>query len=138
MFKRLTEYPDGMDSSRMGEIVVTYADLVLAFGEPSEGDEYKVSGEWMFFDEDSGAYFAIYDWKCTNLYDADLPSIEQFRSSNRACTFNIGGNHVMPVQEFINGVKGRIEWIKVGKPFQEIVLGAPAPKLTGVTGGFYE
>lgn len=44
------------------------------FGEPSRGDEYKVSHEWIFESEHyPGKVFSIYDWKATSLYSSDLP-----------------------------------------------------------------
>jgi hypothetical protein len=112
----------GNGTSRMGEMQVSYKDLVLAFGEPMESDGYKVSGEWIFIDEDNGEVFTIYDWKSTNLYDSDAPSVETFRSLNHPVTFNIGGNHKGSVEEFKSLILTQIEYVKCGKPFEQIVL----------------
>ena len=49
-------------TSRMGDMNVRYKDLVLAFGEPAESDEPKVSGEWVFVEEESGEVFTLSDW----------------------------------------------------------------------------
>ncbi len=66
-----------------------YKHMRELFGEPNESDGYKVSGEWVF-EATNGDVFTVYDWKSTNLYDSDLPSVEEFRASG-VNTFNIGG-----------------------------------------------
>lgn len=54
-----------------------YAELEALFG-PAPHGEYKVSTSWVFSDP-AGRVATIYDWKTTNLYDADGPSVEEFR-----------------------------------------------------------
>jgi len=112
-------------TSGMGNIEVKYKDLVLAFGEPMESDEFKVSGEWIFLEEESGEVFTIYDWKSTNLYDSDLPSVEKFRNLNHAVEFNIGGNHKGSIERFKSLILKQIEYVKTDNPFREIVLQIP-------------
>lgn len=74
----------------IGHVDVAYADLVAAFGEPIESDNFKVSGEWILVDDENRVY-TIYDWKSTNLYDPHLQSVEEFRSNPNPQRFNIGG-----------------------------------------------
>jgi hypothetical protein len=112
----------GNGTSLMGYIDVKYSDLVLAFGEPMESDGYKVSGEWIFIEEESGEVFTIYDWKSTSLYDSDLKSVEQFRALKCKMTFNIGGNHKGSVERFKSLILKQIEYVKIGKPFEQIIL----------------
>lgn len=60
-------------------LCASYKDLVAVLGEPEESDGYKVSSEWTLTREGGGCV-TIYDYKCTNLYDDDLPSVEEFRA----------------------------------------------------------
>ena len=45
----------------------TYEELVGCFGEPEEGDGYKVQAEWILTFED-GTVATIYDWKMGECY----------------------------------------------------------------------
>ena len=45
-----------------GEITASYEDLVEAFGEPTEGDEYKTDAEWCVKFAD-GTIATVYNWK---------------------------------------------------------------------------
>ncbi len=76
-------------TSLKGEVLANYSELETLFGEPLEGD-YKISGEWVFEDAD-GNVFTLYDWKETELYDEDLPSVRKFRASKEPVSFHIGG-----------------------------------------------
>jgi hypothetical protein len=105
----------------MGEIKAVYKDLELAFGIPLPGDEFKVSGEWIFKNDD-GVVFTLYDWKSTSLYDDGLPSVEEFRTYDKPVHFNIGGNHKGDVDAFKEFIKASIDYAKVGKPFEEAVM----------------
>ena len=113
-------------TSRMGYMDVRYKDLVLAFGEPEESDDHKVSGEWVFVEEESGEVFTIYDWKSTNLYDSEYPSVERFRNCNHEVQFNIGGNHKGSVERFKSLILKQIEYVKLDNPFREVVLQIPS------------
>jgi hypothetical protein len=58
----------------MDEIEIAPARVVATFGPPfSRGDEYKISGEWVFLD-DAGLVFTLSDWKATSLFDPSFPS----------------------------------------------------------------
>lgn len=119
--------PDMNRVSRMGQAEFVFSDLVLAFGMPGKSDEYKVSGEWVFHNSETNECFTIYDWKKTNLYDSDAPSIQQFRANPNPQVFNIGGNHVGFVSDFIALVNAQIEWVNTHKPFEQIVIGETKP-----------
>jgi hypothetical protein len=114
------EFSNG--TSRQGDIQVKYKDLVLAFGEPMESDGYKVSGEWVFLNEETGDVFTLYDWKSTSLYNHSLPSVETFRNRDIAMQFNIGGHGSSNLESFKRFLLRQIEYAKLDKPFEEIVL----------------
>jgi hypothetical protein len=50
----------------MGEVQVAPALIVRRFGLPGPGDDYKVSGEYVFIDQ-NGEPFVVHDWKSTSL-----------------------------------------------------------------------
>lgn len=57
-----------------------YYQITEKFGPPNnEGDDYKVSTEWVF-ESDAGDVFTVYDYKETSLYDTGLPSVAVFRT----------------------------------------------------------
>jgi hypothetical protein len=75
-----------------GYVVLKPAALVRRFGEPQEGDGYKVSGEYIFEDS-KGNIYTLYDWKSTTLYDCEAalrPS--ELWASEELFKFNIGGS----------------------------------------------
>ena len=76
MFK-LTDNPK-YGTSLQSYIKCSYVQLEKLFGTPQHSDEYKVSSEWIFHDEE-GNEATLYDYKETNLYDQDLPTVEEFR-----------------------------------------------------------
>ena len=53
---------------KVGAVKSNYQKLKAVFGEPGEGEGYKVSMEWLLEDS-KGRLFSIYDWKMSNLYD---------------------------------------------------------------------
>jgi hypothetical protein len=53
---------DTNGTSLQGHIQANYADLVQAFGEPTNGDEYKVDAEWNIVFSD-GTRASVYNWK---------------------------------------------------------------------------
>lgn len=76
-------------TSLSGYVDIAPATLVKVFGEPEEGDAYKVSGEYAFSD-DAGNAFTVYDWKHTSLYDGGGPSPAQFWAETESYEFHIG------------------------------------------------
>lgn len=109
-------------TSYKSSIQLVYSDIVRAFGEPVEFDEYKVSGQWTFHDPSTGAVFTLYDWKSTSLYSSDLPSVTEFRSSSTPAIFNIGGNGIGDVNEFKTLLLKQIEYAKKHEAEIEIAL----------------
>lgn len=109
-------------TSRIGEIKLLYSDIVKAFGEPDESDEYKISGEWVFHNPETNEVYTLYDWKSTNLYDSFLPGVREFRNSKTPVTFNIGGYQVNDILNFKMFLKSQIDYAKVGKAFEDVVL----------------
>ena len=73
-----------------GYICASYEELVTLFGKPNNGDGYKTSGEWYFTDDNGKTSYTLYDWKSTNKYDKDMPSVKKFRLLKNQI-FNIGG-----------------------------------------------
>ena len=76
-----------------------------------ESDEYKVSGEWIF-ESETGDVVTLYDWKSTDLYDTDLPSVEEFRQESRY-DFHVGAKDKMTAlmfnEWFMNQITPKIE-----------------------------
>ena len=77
-------------TGRVSEITVSPALLVAAFGAPGGADGYKVSGHYVFAN-DEGDVFTVYDWKMTSLYEAGNPSPGEFWNRDEPIQFNIGG-----------------------------------------------
>lgn len=90
----------------VGHIHTNYQSLEDAFGEPTECDEYKVSGEWRFKDNNSKEVFTIYDWKQTSLYDADYPTVDEFREDLTKTDFSVGGK--TDATKFIDWVHSKL------------------------------
>lgn len=91
MFK-LSQDADINGTHRQSEIRVAPARLIEVFGKPIECDGYKVSGEYVFENQE-GDVFTLYDWKATTLYDPEwgvTPS--DFWSQTCLRDFNIGGH----------------------------------------------
>lgn len=77
-------------TSFQGYLGASYAQLVGVLGESTHGasGDGKVSTEWALTFE--GEPFTVYDYKETNLYDADCPSVEEFRRME-SYAWHIGG-----------------------------------------------
>jgi hypothetical protein len=105
-------------------IEVPYGDIQRVFGAPEEGDGYAISGEWRFSD-DHGNVFTLYDWKATNLYYSDYPTIMEFRTNDEPQEFHIVGNDPAPAKRFKDWLMVKIN---EGKP-----LFKPAKEFNGMT-----
>ena len=68
---RLSPSADTTGITSMGEIEVSPALIVQRFGPPACGDDYKVSGEYVFTGE-NGKLFIVHDWKSTSLWESEL------------------------------------------------------------------
>jgi len=89
-------------TSLRGYITATYDELVAAFGQPSNGDNYKVQAEWaiLLTDEDEKQYVAtIYDWKCGDCYNGPGNGIP----AEAITSWNVGG-HTSYVLELLERV----------------------------------
>ena len=88
----LNQNADTNGTHRQSEIEVAPARLIEVFGQPIACDGYKVSGEYVFENQE-GDVFTLYDWKATTLYCPDYgvtPS--DFWSQTCRRDFNIGGH----------------------------------------------
>lgn len=70
-----------------GEITAGYHELVSLFGEPHEGDGYKVDAEWDVQFED-GTVATIYNWKDGNNYNEGSGT-----PTDKINNWHIGGMH---------------------------------------------
>ena len=89
----------------IGEINVSYDNLVKLFGEPQlklkkDDDGYKTSTQWTLEDNE-GRVYTIYDYKMTTLYGEDLTP-EEFRKLP-SYTWHIGGEEEeKPITNIMN------------------------------------
>lgn len=89
--------------------------LVAVFGRPGDGDEYKVSGEYVFTGP-KGEVFTVYDWKATSLFDDyvsegeenELPTPEDFWGNWNPEEFHIGGRSARRVAAFKKWLLARV------------------------------
>jgi hypothetical protein len=98
----------GEGTSLAGNFETSYAKLVAAFGEPNvEDDSYKVSSCWGF--SMGKASFTIYDYKETDLYADDLPSVGEFRE-RPSYDWHIGANSTGKenIDTFINWLSKKV------------------------------
>lgn len=77
-------------TSRVGEVEIPPAALRSVWGDPIEGDGYKVTGEYTF--SLAGLTYTVYDFKCTKSYSdrAELES-DDFWDETEPQRFSIGG-----------------------------------------------
>ena len=99
-------------TSKMDDITVKPADLVLVFGKPIESDGYKISGEYVFKHR-TGAVLTMYDWKWTTLYDEDNPyTPTEFWALNKEMPFSVGARDLSYVDDFKNFIHTTIRNMK--------------------------
>lgn len=100
-FKLVNDSMKTNGTSLKGYIELRCKDIIKVFGEPIEGDEHKVSGEWVFENEATGEVFTVYDWKSTSLYGGrGYPSVKTFRSTDKSYNFHIGSHDGTDVDGF--------------------------------------
>ena len=93
-------YVDVDGTCLKGEMKVVPADLVLALGNPTSSDGYKVSGEYIFKHR-SGSVMCLYEWKWTTLYDDDNPyTPEQFWKLTEPMNFHLGAKSADYINDF--------------------------------------
>lgn len=76
--------------------------LIELFGKPSESDGYKVSGEYVFIDEDTDRVVTIYDWKATSLYDSYEQTPKELWKTRYPFEFHIGATEKQTALKFKN------------------------------------
>jgi hypothetical protein len=87
-----------------GYLETSFEELVKHFGMPNgEGDDYKVSTEWILEDE-KGRIVTIYDYKETNLYSRSYPSVEQFRK-RKSYQWHIGAQTTLSVELLVKMIE---------------------------------
>lgn len=91
MFKRYLD-GDATGTSGLGEVLnVAPAKLIQVFGTPDAGDDYKVSGQYIFGGPE-GEMFTVYDYTDTALYNMSNPHPDVFWESQKEHPFHIGGD----------------------------------------------
>ena len=73
MFK-LSPTTGTVSVTTMSEIEVAPASIIRRFGPPAVSDEYKVSGQFVFVDQ-QGEPFVVHDWKSTSLWEQEFPVV---------------------------------------------------------------
>jgi hypothetical protein len=118
-----------VDTFKMGDILLVYGDMIEAFGESVEWDNYKI-----FEDDETGAVFTVYDWKRTALYDPALPSVKELKSYSHSISFSIGSNRKGSLEEFKTLLTRHIRYIKSKEDkVDEILLGKAVPPIPKTT-----
>jgi hypothetical protein len=113
--KFVTDHTVGGGTSLQGYLNVPFSRVVEAFGEPSEGDGYKVAFEWGVRFED-GTVATIYDYKASSLYDEGEPTPEWMRENDYS-DWHVGGNSKRAA-ELVNEIfaeKEQPDWADYGR-----------------------
>lgn len=89
-------------TSLQGEVDISYNDLIKLFGQPHEGDGYKVDAEWII--ETPFGVATIYNYKTGKNYlgpdeGADVKDIRDW---------HIGGKEVTPFAYMVGYIKGKL------------------------------
>jgi len=90
-------------------VPIVPVELVIAFGKPSGGDQYKTSGEYTFRHIQSDSVITVYDWKSTQLYDGCGWDPDTFWNSNEAYDFHIGANKTLLADKFVQWLIQKIK-----------------------------
>jgi hypothetical protein len=106
--------PDG--THLLDEVFVAPNRLVSEFGPPADGDEYKVSGMYVFTGP-GGEIFTVYDWKATTLFfdgeddgeECLAPTREQFWASTNSEELHIGGKSEKLLDAFKKWLLTRVD-----------------------------
>ena len=86
-------------------------ELVEMFGKPREADGYKISGMYIFTNDD-GEVFTVYDWKQTSLHwgpRSGCPSPGKFWTSDEFVYLSVGGRRGSDVDRFLTWLVDRME-----------------------------
>ncbi len=107
-----TKKADIDGTSQLATISLTPRYLKLAYGPPQKGDGLRVSGIYMFI-SDADEVFTLYDYKSTTLWDKDsnLPTPEEFWSSDTLIELSVGGKNDSDYKSFIEFLnKHQAKW----------------------------
>lgn len=85
--------------TEVGELEVVPAALVERFGPPAPGDDYKISGEYVFVGP-TNELFVLHDWKTTSLWEDDLLPPQELWASLQLWEFSISARDLDP-REFL-------------------------------------
>ena len=107
MFRRVYDQRLALGTGLVGYFSVAPADLVATFGEPDEGGDGKVSGEYIFRHEKENVVFTLYDWEATTLYTTGGIHPDDLWAQETPFEFNIGGSSRAPqhFDEFLSWLK---------------------------------
>lgn len=95
-------------TSLQSYIAVKPVALLWVFGKPLEGDQYKVSGEYVFKHR-SGEVITLYDWKSTTLYEDGVIEPKKFWTSPKNYEFHIGAKGFDYINDFQEWLPNEIE-----------------------------
>jgi hypothetical protein len=93
--------------TEMGEIEIAPSALVACFGVPSPGDDFKISGEFVFVGADNEV-FVLHDWKATNLWDQSFPAPNEFWSADQPVELSISSRD-QDTSEFETWIREQID-----------------------------
>ena len=86
----------------VGHLKTTYAQLVELFGEPMDGDDYKVDVEWEI-EFENGVIVTIYNWKDGKNYcGADGLNVEEITD------WHIGSNGFLGVNLLTDSLQKKL------------------------------
>ena len=94
---RLDSAANTIGITEVGEVEVVPAALVERFGHPASGDDYKVSGEYVFTGT-RDEVFVLHDWKATSQWEDDLPSPAELWASPQLWEFSISSRDLDPAE----------------------------------------
>ena len=95
-------------TSLQGCVEASFAQLRQIFGDPlPETDGYKVSTEWVLLCPVDGMTVTLYDYKETNLYSKDYPTVEEFRA-NPSYEWHVGAKDKFVAERFIAWLKWKL------------------------------
>ena len=107
IFTRTTEVGAADRTSLQGTIAISPRALVETFGRPDQGEESKVSGEYVFV-SDAGSVFTLYDWKLTTRWDEDGMSPERLWDSREPVVLNVGSRDGESAGDFTDWLRQQV------------------------------
>lgn len=96
-------------TSLKGYVILSYKQLYEHFGEPNaqQSLDGKVSTCWVFNGPDNECV-TLYDYKETNLYSRELPSVDDFRNQP-IYEWHVGARTKAEADAFISWLKNEIK-----------------------------